>query len=308
MINHLALDSTQINAWLECNKFYRLSFVESLIPIMEAKAFTTGKLVHRMMEAYYSLKKTNPSDDAGLKTIRIIKAWLAQVPPDQKSGIREEYDFFAELWHEDKPQKFTDEFWKFISTRFISYYDQFPDESFRVISVEEGFSKCIHQSDTEYFVLEGRLDLLLQEKRTDELFWVDHKSQERTIDYYPYSVQFLNYALATGARNGMVNYFGLQESLPSGADSFFRRQPMRFSRDMVTQWNEELVEIFRDIAAARSMDYFPKNRHACKNGLNRQCHFTRVCEQTNPAFEAGIKQSMFKKREPWSPWRANQQE
>ena len=72
---------------------------------------------------------------------------------------------------------------------------------------------------------------------------------------------------------------------------------------MLDEWKQELITIYRTILLEKEYGKFPKNRHACKNGLNSICPFTRICEQTDPRFEPEIKRTMFKKREPWSPWR-----
>ena len=117
MMQHLALDSTQINSWLECNRQYQLGFMESLVPQTEHPAFTKGKLVHRLLECYYTLKKTMPSGQAGATSLHILKHWLLNKPTIK--GLEKEYDYFKNVWKDDEPNQVSEDFWTLLKMRFV---------------------------------------------------------------------------------------------------------------------------------------------------------------------------------------------
>lgn len=275
----LALDSTTIATWLACKRKYQLSFIENLAPIEEAAFFGSGKLVHTLLEKYYEQRKDRVEIGTAAKVaIEFARGWCSGNP--EGTVIPEET-------------------WNHVAQRFVEYVAFWSQERLKIVGTEIGFSVPIFDSKQSYFVLEGRLDFLAEDD--NGLFWMDHKSMARETEYYGYSPQFLNYSLALGTNHGQLNYFGLQKSAPK--KGFFYRTPFKYTKEQLEEWKWELINIFSEIAAARRIGKFRKNRLECKHGLNYKCQFTRICEQTKPGSEQAIKDSYFKVREPWSPWR-----
>lgn len=311
----LALDSTQIATWLSCHRKWKLAFQELLVPISEASAFSTGKLVHRMLEVYYRYRQLGISaTTAGSWALDIVSTWLKtgactttrtlEPQGDEWNMLEKLTKDWAPEVESQKPVKPED--WLFLSKRFFSYYNYFASENFIVKDVEVGFSVPILETTTEFYVLEGRIDLLLQDVKSGDLYWVDHKTQSREYKFYSLTPQFLNYCLALGTRHGLINIFGLQKSEPK--QGFFPRQHILISPEMLREWKFDIISTFAEVSAAKRHGNFKKNRVECKHGLNRQCSYTHICEQAHPVFEAEVKRLEFKQREPWSPWRVSDDE
>lgn len=274
------LDSSRISSWLSCQRKYQLAHIENLVPLEEKEAFSTGSLVHAFLEGFY-------------------KARMEGRPPDEcvKEGHNSGTQFRAANF-----SKITDEVFNFVLKRYISYVTYHSNNSWKVKGVEVGFSTPILDTPERTFILEGRIDLILEHQGM--IYFCDHKTQKRTYDIYQFSPQILDYALALNTKYGLINYFGLQES--GDSSKWFRQQLFHFSQQQLNEWRMELISIFFDIESKKQNGFYRKNRASCKNGINQLCDYHHICQQTSPEFCNEIKRLEFRVGEPWTPWRVEE--
>jgi len=112
---------------------------------------------------------------------------------------------------------------------------------------EIAFSKILYEDSKYLFVYEGRPDMVvwLNSDQKDKMI-VDHKSQARRNDIYPYNNQVLGYCWGLGVDTFCYNYFGLQET--GDPKDWFRRSAHRFSKSDIENWKSATIEWFKKIA------------------------------------------------------------
>src|SRR6266699_693617 len=193
----LALDSAQLGTFKTCPQSFKFMFKQNLrLYGLSRPAADKGTIVHSMLDVYYTLNALNSKVDK-LKhintTVKLVK--------DNK--LVQAYGFDGETE-------------QFIAKRFIQYGFKYYGKDFAPIvknnkvSVEIGFSVPIYEDKENLFILEGRIDLLTRHPDFGLMF-IDNKTQDRISFLYPYKLQFMCYALATRAKYGIINYFGLQQ-------------------------------------------------------------------------------------------------
>jgi hypothetical protein len=161
--------------------------------------------------------------------------------------------------------------------------------------VEQGFSYELLNDRDYLFVLEGRIDLI--GTISNQLIWMDHKFQGRRHDLYKKNIQFRNYSLATNLTMGIVNYIRLHKEVTKDT---LQRDIVSFGPRERMLWREELIEIYKHIAADRA--YARKNRGACAGRFGIPCEFTKICEESELVTIEAVKNTYYKKREEWKPW------
>lgn len=270
----LALDSTQIAAFLQCQEYWHLAYQRWLVhKFVRKEAFDRGTVVHGLLERYYLSKINNLS------------------PQDSQQVALKCLDELSDKHKISREDK------KLIEQRFILYTCMYLNKDMQPIQVERGFSIPLLDNDMFFFVLEGRIDLIgyLSGIKT----WMDHKSQDRDYDLYSHSIQFLNYSFATGLSNGMINYIGLQK-VPN--ESTFRRDALYFSAEKLRRWRVRLITIFYKVTQSLLANNYEKNEAQCQ-GKWGPCEFSSFCvEETNEAVKEALIQINFMKREPFEPW------
>jgi hypothetical protein len=275
-MENLALDSSKISTYLECNRKYQLSYQEHLVTLESQPALDKGTIGHKFLEYYYNCRKDGASvGDSTQMAIVSTTDWLK---------TQEQFNYLP-------PEEI-----RFLFNRLTIYTAYYSGDNFKILGTEVGFSKELFKTQDYIYIVEGKIDVVIEDS-DGKIAYKDHKFQSRKYDYYQNNVQFMTYALACETNAGVINYIGLQKEAPK--DGFFRRVPIHFSRSLLNEWRLELLQIFDSIARDRK---FSKNRSACKRGLNRKCQFTHICEQTDKRFEAEVKRTEFKVRDAWTPW------
>lgn len=291
----LVLDASQMKQFGICNLSWAYQYREHLMKAeLDTEAMDKGTLVHLLLEKYYKLRLKEPNLDVYSSSSLAIQEY-------QNSEIV-------------KTSYFPLEIHQHICKRFVQYVGYWAGRDIRPISkngipgVELGFSKILLENEEVLFVVEGKIDTII-DVGNDQLGIVDHKSQDRDARYYYYRPQMLTYAWATGASYGMINYFGLQKEYKEKVS--FRRDTMQFPKWMISRWEKQMIKIFYNIA---NTDYnFPKdineykferNFSSCAGAFETHpCMFSHLCESESQETREALKQNKYKTLEPWSPWK-----
>lgn len=301
----LILDSSQIAANFSCPTEWAnrgLVAIDKAHPentFRPSDSAAAGTLGHKYLEIYYSaLACGKSSDEAGLIASRF-------------NGLGDDFPLPGPLRDKTK-QRVLDYFFfygqsgdytpaaKKIKSIIPSPDNQSLIDSFQLDPlIEKGFSLQLFESNEYLFVLEGRIDFIGQTHDGTRL-WMDHKFQFRAHDLYIKSIQFRNYALATGLNLGVINYIRLHDKLDD--KKTFVRQPMSFSSLEMRHWREELIEIYVKIARQVRDNHFPQNRNSCSGGFGKPCQFTPLCEEYNLETREAIKRQNFVPKKEWRPW------
>jgi hypothetical protein len=276
----LAMDSSQIVAFRNCPRLWRLSYLEQLgRKYSRKKAFDMGTIVHHLVEKYYEFKKQGLSiTDARRESIEILRKIKNAQP-----------ELFSLLLPAEQQA---------LITRFNAYCAFYAENDLETVDTEIGFSVPIVDNDEFLFVLEGRIDWLVKLPNGETAF-VDHKTQSRKATLYARRVQFMNYAIATQTRTGLVNYISLADKFD--ADTF-RRDLLTYSPAILERHLHWLVETFHRAAVCIAEGYYPQEFNSCEGSTYGPCNFTTICEYTSEALQEAMKKQYYQIRERWTPW------
>lgn len=282
----LVLDSTQIDTFYTCPTMWDLSYSQNLTITEEEKdAIAMGTLGHKWLELYYRYKTLG-------RPLQECVAVANGMNPDEVDTAPEDQGTFPlDAIKRKKVKDRCQLYWMtYSSNDFMPQYENAP-------LVEQGFSFKLFESPEYLFVLEGKIDLIASKNGSN--FFVDHKFQLRERKLYNKSIQFRNYALATGLNIGIINYIRLHESV---SDKTFVREPIAFSAHEMQQWRSELIDKYVEIAGMIEKNRFPKNRASCSGKFGYPCEFTKICEEPN--YEVGqlIKIQQYHQKKEWKPW------
>lgn len=296
----LILDSTQISTWYECSEKWNLGFRQSLGDMLDIdEPMTIGTYGHKLLEIYYKNKDLIGADKA-------LKLAL-QFDIDKNNKLYEKFPLSDEV-----RKKMKTRIWDYFMTYGANDYilctkrahiikftpEGIPQDCFvNQPIVEKGFSYCLLDTKEYLFVLEGKIDLIV-DTPIGRAF-VDHKFQLRERNLYPKSIQFKNYAMVTGLNLGIINYIRLKDKLD---DRTLVRAPISFDARELTFWKQEMVDVFIKIAREKRLGTYERNWGSCSGKFGYTCEFAKLCpEKERPLLYQGIK-SGFIKREEWKPW------
>lgn len=321
----LVLDSSQIQMFLTCPmKWYR-TYVQRLIPIgydplKEEQAMNMGTYGHKLLDIFYRSKVEGLS----LKDT-IERAWAYNPDHDLcECGHPADLHKSLDNLEVQECQRCTHcckyrahafplpvEVRGAVFNRFKDYVYKWQNNDFLPDSpqhVEVGFSECIYEDDVNYFVLEGRMDLLGTYQGVPCV--VDHKFQLSTHYIYPKTIQFKNYVLISGLTTLVINYVRLGKTVTQDT---MARGLATFSREELKKWKERLIEIFFEIKLQilfNDTQAIYQNWSACqgdyktyKQNEPRYCWYNQLCEETNERIKERKQNLLFKiKESTWRPW------
>jgi len=301
----LVLDSSAISSHLECPQKHSYEYIESIVKIDPDTGFAprisdkiaAGTLGHKYLEIYVATLARTSGD-------QILAARAAldfQIPSDSLeypidpticAKVKSRFgDYLIRYAHSDYTPAARRE------TRPGVIAGRLADIPTPVPLIEQGFSYVLLDTPEYYFVLEGRIDFIGSQH--GELFFMDHKWQFREHTLYDKSVQFRNYALATGLYLGIVNYIRLHDKI---LPNTFSRQPLSFSAAEIAHWRAELIEIYIRIARELKSNSLFRNRFACAGRFGQHCQYIQLCDALNSEQRDFLKAQNFAYRTPWKPW------
>ena len=306
----LVLDSSQISTLYDCEERWRLLQQELLIRIdpfrpgetlRPSDAISAGLLMHTLLEIYYREICLHPEQpaQAAMKayefnpdTADIQDGHEYPLDPALRKKVYSRFQDYIMTWgsRDFRPAHK-------IKKIIVCNERGIPVDAYETVPlVEQGFSFRLLDTPEYLFILEGRIDFIGYCQ--DQLLWMDHKTQGRRHDLYRKSIQFKNYALATGLDFGIINYIRLTDKIDK---TTLVRDPISFSPNEIFQWKQELIEKYVEWSSKISNGHFTRNRAACGSGYG-PCQFTPICEEYNGVMREQIKRDQFMKRTAWKPW------
>ena len=309
------LDSTQIEAYDTCPTMWYNGYRSSLELIQDQedennslKAIRMGTLGHKWLEIFYTHKAMGCSTTSAVNLANAFDPDLAdeldlhQFPldKDQRKTVIERMQFYWMKYANDDFQPACRQDYD-IS---VDANSGLPIDGFKKVPlVERGFSYELFNSPEYLFILEGRIDLIAPIGNSTQLGFVDHKLQLRERQLYPKSIQFKNYALATGLNYGIINYIRLHQTVSAKT---LVRQLISFNSFEIRTWRSELIEIYvnvaKDLKAGDPKWAFARKRSQCSGKFGYTCQFAHICEEPDREVGELIKLQRYKTKQEWKPW------
>jgi hypothetical protein len=288
----IALDSSQLSTYLKCNEKWNLSGRQHLrLSGAATGPLDNGTVFHKLLELYYIERFTsNVYDSAQEALTKFLASEEAKLV--------------------DEPTRL------FLVSRFrdyIIFYSQSDFQPLRIDgipSIELGFSSVFYEDNHRKFILEGKIDLLTSYR--EDLSFVDHKTQGHAMQIYPYTPQFLTYAMVTKSKKAVINIIRLHKEVTK--DTFIR-VPITFADHQIERWKQTVMKVFVEIyavlirAEATGQDpIFNQNQGECGGAFNSNpCPFTSLCEMNpdNKVMYNNIRSFKYHER-IWRPWDINE--
>ena len=321
----LIVDSTQIQAFLECPQYWAYNYRQHLAPRqVELKdVMMQGSYGHKLLEIYYKNRAS------GLQMKESLDGAIS-FDIDSETNCKCGH---AEQWHKDldiggrslpicsqctgtpnyshpfDPQPFPlsqplrlqviDKVRMYVMTNSINDF-----QAHSPSTVEVGFSEPIYEDCEHLFILEGKIDLLGL-LGTQEVI-VDHKFQSRAHTLYKKAVQFRNYSMVSGRLYMLINYIRFART----TEKPFERALVSFSQEEHKWWRGELVKIYKSMLhhldnSSASGLYGPDSHNwgHCKGDWGRPCEYSTLCEERgNERVKLVLIENNFTKKEEWRPW------
>ena len=167
--------------------------------------------------------------------------------------------------------------------------------------VEVGFSHKLFESHDRLYILEGKMDLLMEHRglRT----WCDHKFQLSAHELYIKDIQFRNYDLVAQAAVACINYIRLTKKFD---ETTYVRKWFSFSVMEREFWRRRLIAIYDKMYTFMRDGITPNdyNWGMCKGKFkSSECAFTTLCEECYlPDVVASKKKQLYHVTPEWKPW------
>lgn len=280
----LTLNSSQLAEYIRCPRrwFYGSPLGKNIeIKDRDVKAMSRGTFIHGLLERYYT------------------KIW------EGDSWVSAQAYATSKLAEVKKLVELPVEDYTFLFNRFVQYCVRYSDDKIRIgtierngaknAAVEVGFSFPLLDNSDYLFVIEGRIDMIVQQSGVD-VIW-DHKIQTQRKEIYGRSVQLSNYTLATEISRGMHNYVRLAQT-PNG-DTFERK--VHFFGPLVKErWRKYILGKFFEIA---SLQNEPRQElGACEGEHWHPCMYIPLCEQTDDLITVSKIAIEYQIKKPYRSW------
>ena len=269
----LRLDSQQLSAFQRCPRMYMLGYLLDLKikSVNKPMPFIKGELIALGLATYRTarLKKVH-YNDAVIEASQAIEARAISYKLPKALTIS-------------------------LIARLLEYLNIYRDDNFKVIAVEQGFSKIIYKDDKHLFVYEGRMDVVGQMENLG-LIWMDDKTQSVSSKLHSNSNQFLGYTWFLGCRQGIINYISLADK---PQEKFHRDVPF-YDKKLVEEWVEGTIRTFFNLAEQLHKMEFIKQRASCDTKYG-PCTYARICDETKQPCLTRIIQEYYECVK-WEPW------
>jgi hypothetical protein len=288
-------DSTKISTFDECPEKYKLSYVENLTPSnVIDEDIAAGAYGHKLLEIYYKEKHhgVQYAIDKCNHFTQHLRDKEFPLSTETSKKVEDRFKFYWMRYAQDDYTTLTHLVKTIkVDSDGLPFTAECPEPL-----VEQGFSYKLLDTKEYLFVLEGRIDWIAKTQGMN--LWIDHKFQFRERNLYTRSIQFKNYALATGLNVGIINYIRLHEKIK---ESTLDRRTVSFSPLDMKCWRENLIEIFIQMAKAAKNGY-EHRWNSCAGKFGYPCQFTNICEEHNLVTINAIKNTQYEKRKEWKPW------
>lgn len=309
-------DSTQISSFLDCKQLWSYEHKEHLQLTMAKPndAMRMGSYGHEMLEIYYKMRAQGYNINDSLERALV---WN----PDEEfcvcgHGLKNHYKvdavnhwctlclgevvchpFNATTYPLDNDKR------NIVRERLQNYTFRYANDDFIPTSldhVEVGFSHKLFESSDRLYILEGKMDLLMNHRGLST--WCDHKFQLSAHELYPKDIQFRNYDLVAQSAVACINYIRLTKKFD---ESTYVRRWFGFSIVERQFWHRRLISIYDKMFEIEQRGLTPNdyNWGMCKGKWGTNCAFTSLCEESYlPNVVKNKKAQLYHVKPIWKPW------
>jgi hypothetical protein len=256
-MNTLLISPTKLDRIQQCEELFRYSYVKELSTFQKPTYQDEGDLFHFFLENYYKNKR----DSKDYNIDHII-----ELGRNRATSLNLNYDELDENIR--------------LFREYVTYYAM---ESWRIDDVEVPFAVELFKSEELdlQIVMEGKIDLLATEEKTNTRIVVDHKRVSRNYTPYDRDNQKLAYCLASGRRDFIINQIGDQKSYD--VDKRLRRYWFTYADHQIAEFVENSIEwsleMIKVMKADKDGTFVRRNYNSCYH-FNIKCMFYDVCNTT----------------------------
>ena len=321
-------DSTQIAAFLQCERLWNYEHRQRLVPLEAgtSDAISMGSYGHKLLEIYYNSIIDGKGAEHGINAARAfdIDNFICTCSHSidyhreliSPTSIPQECECNAQSCNCElfEPVRFpldaVDR--QTVLNRFEEYcYIQAARSNIiHPAHTEVGFSELLYEDADRMYILEGRIDLIgtYGSNGNEQQVIVDHKFQLKEKRLYKKMIQFRNYAMVAKANLMLLNMIRLAKGVTPRT---FETIPISFTDVEHQWWRRELISIYdrmAEILPSQFMDVEEReplpNWSSCSGMYGYECNYTRLCEPTEqePTLLEAKKQALYKIKPVWSPW------
>lgn len=270
----LTLNSHSLSYFQRCEQFYQYAVLENLILNEPYYPFDRGALISKIMELWYRARRRN----YGIRKLQKLENKLFKILL-KANVIRED----------DRLQ---------IAGRIMEYFNKYRSESYKIVAVEQGFSKVLYEDSNVLFIYEGRPDLVVDFGRGMGIGPIDHKTESRKSDIYMFNNQMIGYCWAINSKLGIYNFIGLQKDSKDG--DVLRRTTCNFSDSQIEQWRADTIKWYYRILAARQNKKFLRSWNC--DGKYGICQYAPICEMASDNGKLIKIKNLYKVGETYKSW------
>ena len=161
---------------------------------------------------------------------------------------------------------------EFVLSQFDEYIDYYGVDEWKILGVEEHFSKVLYEDEELRIIIEGIVDLIAD--NGDFIAAIDHKTGAANAIPVIMGNQFKAYAWAGQYKYVVVNRINLQKT-KAPKDKFFR-YPLNYSTELIDNWKENAIYHARRALEHFEDQYWPQNETSCNN--YGKCAYIDLCE------------------------------
>lgn len=261
----LNVDSSILNTIQNCAKKTQYSFLYNLQPHEKEEALEKGDLMHKMLEAYYSMKLDDgPNLDSPL-WMDLIDGGIQPRGDSITVGVESGLYYASGL---GIPNEVSEE----VIDQFKAYCEYYAHDDWHPIAVEEVGNKILYETEDLKIVYNFKIDLVAEKGHVIAPF--DHKTGSRRHEPSSLSNQFIGYCYALGTDSLIVNKIGFQKSLKPAER--FQRYILTIDKSRAREWVENSIYWALQYEKFVQDKYFPMNLTSCDKYSG--CIFRKVCE------------------------------
>jgi hypothetical protein len=264
---NLVISPSGLTTFEVCTQLFDYAHNQRLVSVEANFPKDFGIYTHTLLETYYNIIKSGENWGEALKLTR------AKHERDylQADGVS------VEIHHKALDKLF----------KYANYWKA---ERWRPLEVEKKFSIIIYEDDYLRIIIEGKIDLIV-EQGMDDIIVVDHKTgqarEHPALDNAPFA-----YCLATDRRVFVYNILATKDG---PANKVFDRQVCRYTKSQLEEWTADVVDHGKRMVQHLAENRWPKVLTGCTRF--GKCDFYRVCYGP-PEGRQYILDNFFKKGKP----------
>ena len=258
-------DNTCLQCLQQCPRKYQYRQVEGLVSFYEKMTpLTFGQAIHKGLEVLYLSQSLNTCLQAFEEDYRKLQIY------DTKRTL-------------ENGKKMLE-----------TYYQLYFPEYFEVLQVEQ----MVEREISKDVVFCGKIDLIGKDKRTDEIFILDHKTSSKMEFTLNPNHQFTGYLwLVPEATKAYLNMLGVYapSTKKTKEERFIRVTTARTAAD-TESWYKWVCDLVKRLNEYEQENYYPMS------GQCYGCSYIPLCTCEVDEGKETLKRNMFKV-DRWEPWK-----